>query len=88
MNRHDFLYGFEFQQEAAFHQHIKPKRFLKYQALILNLDDPLVHSLDAAEAQLSRETFFVDAFNETGPFQTVNLNGSADYQAAKFVSAD
>ena len=85
MDRQDLLNTFELEQQTAFHEYVKSQRFIKDQAFVLYPDEALIDGSDLAQFQFAHQAAFIDAFDQTRSFQTVNLNGGADSEAAQIV---
>ena len=75
MNRQDFVDRLQFEQQAILDQHVKAQRLLEDEPLVLNFDDALIDRSHLTQAQFAPEALFINAFDEAGPLETVNLNG-------------
>ena len=66
---------------------IEPKRFFKDIALIFDGYEQLPLHWDRAPVTLSLEAFAVDALDQTGPFYSMNFDGSSNYEVAPSIRA-
>ena len=85
MDKQDLLDRLEFEQQAAFDQNVKAKRFLEGKTLIFDFDNALVDGTHFLEAQFAHEALLINAFDEARPLETMDLDSSADDGVAQLI---
>jgi hypothetical protein len=81
----NLLHRLEFQQEAILNQNIESQGFVKHQPFVFDPYQALIHRPDLAQAHLVHQAPLVDAFEETRPFNPMNLNGRANGGVAQLI---
>ena len=85
MDGQDFVNALQFEQQAVLDENVKAQGFLENQSFVFDFDDPLIDGRDLAQAQFLDQTFFINALDETGSFEPVNLNGRTDGRVAQLI---
>jgi hypothetical protein len=74
----DVLDTLQFEQQAPINQHVESQRFIEHKAFVFDLNDALVDCGDVLQLQLVHQAFFVNALDQPGPLETVDLDGCSD----------
>ena len=85
MDRQDLLDRLEFEQQAAFDQNVKAKRLLEDKTLVFDFNNALVDGAHLVEAQFTQEALLINAFDEAGRLETMDLDGGADDGVAQLI---
>ena len=73
-----FVDGQNLLHRLCFDQHIESQRLLSRETLVFNHHEFLAHACQPAQFKLSRQTPFVDGFDQAGSFVAVHFNGPSD----------
>lgn len=86
VNRQNLLHRLELKQKASLDKNVEAQGFIKHQSFLFNPDKALIDGSDMAQLELTHQAPFVDAFNQTWPFETVNFYCRSNGRAAQLVS--